>query len=333
MSDGVALSTYEPGALRKVPAHLGRKPLKSFDLAERLGERVSDWVRDRYGEAGADLADIAHSIPMEVYKLLTVDELCKVRFASRFMMDGSVEDAFKEDPRLSIFRKIVSSMWRWGVGRGDWNEIVDVYEGIRKFDLGHPDLEARLDHSTSFNECGYAEHSRTFLDGVFGFLVHHKGRHVMTLGFSVMSGRRLLLQQVQLKDRKGNRWLFKLPRNYLEHVVDRFQASFPRHTLFLVDGRQITSKSLNSYRDALVHAEKREAEARRKMDVGSPEDRAYRTRAAESYAEDAERLRTSISHLEAEVERLAAFYDGVGRFRFGRTIKVNHLEHREMAGP
>ncbi len=231
---GIALSTYEQGALRKVPFHLDRKPNRSFDLGARLGGRAVEWLRERFGdEDGIDLPAVVHCIPMEIYRNLSLDEMCKVRFSTRTMMQQSVEDAFKGEPRYAVYHKITSSMWRWGCGRPAWNEVVDVYEGIRRFDFGHSDFEVTLDHSTSFNECGYSEHSRTFLDGVFGYLVHHRGEHVMTLGFSVMSGRRLLIQQVQLRNRRGNRWLFKLPRNHLEHAVERFRESFPRHRLYI----------------------------------------------------------------------------------------------------
>ncbi|MCP6380010.1 hypothetical protein NL466_30375, partial [Klebsiella pneumoniae] len=79
-----------------------------------------EWLRDRYGEGGEDrieLASVATRIPMELYRALSLDELCKLRFASRFMMDQSVEDAFHGEPPLTVFHKITNGMWRWGCGR------------------------------------------------------------------------------------------------------------------------------------------------------------------------------------------------------------------------
>lgn len=328
---GIALSTYAAGALRKVPAHHDSKPGRSFDLGERLGGRVVEWVRDRYDGEGPDLASIAHRIPMQVYDLLTKDELCKIRASSVLMMDESVEEAFRTDPLLSLHRKIASSMWRWGVGRGGWNETVDAFEGIRGFSFGHPDFEVTLDHTTGYNECGYSEHSRTFLDGVFGYLVHHRGEHVMTLGFSLMKGRRLLLQQVQLKSRRGNRWLFKLPRNYLEHVIDRFAEAFPRHRIHLVDGADVVGKSLGQYRAALAEAERYREEALERLDRCEPDMADYYRQRAGTKAEEAARLRECIAHAKPEVARLGGFYAATGRYARGAALTVNRLTHYELA--
>lgn len=327
---GIPLPTFEEGTFRKVPAHMRRNPGRSFDLADRLGQRVADWAQDRYGDRKkVELKDIAHSIPMEIYRRITPDELCKVRYSSTFMMDASVEDAFKREPQLTVFQKIVSSMWRWGVGRGDWNEIVDCYEGIRRFDLGHPDFEIRLDHTTGYNERGYSEHSRTFLDGVFGYLVHYKGEHVMTLGFSLMEGRKLLIQQVQTKNRAGNRWLFKLPRNHLEHVLDHFKAAFPRHRMFLVDGEDLMKGNISNYRSGLEEATEREARARRTLERdgdASP----YARSSLESALRDREEFSTKIAHAEGDKARIGSFYEQAGRYRRGRALKVNRMTHYEM---
>lgn len=332
---GIPLPTFEEGTFRKVPAHMRRNPGRSFDLADRLGQRVADWAQDRYGDRKkVELKDIAHSIPMEIYRRITPDELCKVRYSSTFMMDTSVEDAFKREPQLTVFQKIVSSMWRWGVGRGDWNEIVDCYEGIRRFDLGHPDFELRLDHTTGYNERGYSEHSRTFLDGVFGYLVHYKGEHVMTLGFSLMEGRKLLIQQVQTKNRSGNRFLFKLPRNTLEHVVDRFKDAFPRHRVFLVDGESLMDQNIANYRSGLEQAKRSEEDARRRLEkadpVSDPESVRYGRLRLESALEDREEFSTKIAHAEGDKPRIGAFYAGAGRHRRGKVLKVNGLKHYEL---
>lgn len=37
----LGLPTYAAGALRKVPAHMRRKPARSFSLATRLGPRLT----------------------------------------------------------------------------------------------------------------------------------------------------------------------------------------------------------------------------------------------------------------------------------------------------
>jgi hypothetical protein len=41
----------------------------------------------------------------------------------------------------------------------------------RGVDIGVPEFEARLDHTTGHNPRSYAEHSEVYLDGVFGYLI------------------------------------------------------------------------------------------------------------------------------------------------------------------
>jgi len=330
--EGIALGEYGPGMFRKVPVHLNRAPARAFDLARRLGDGVVRWARERYGDDKPfDIAVVSHRIPMDIYEGLSVDELCKIHHSTMMMMDSSVDEVFKEQPRYEIYRKITSSAWRWGTGRLKWNEVVDTYEGIRAFGMGHPDFEVTLDHTTWFNECGYSKYSRTFLDGAFGYLVHYRGRHVMTIGFSVMANRRLLIQQVQLKSRRGNRWLFKLPSNYLEHVIDRFRESFPRHRLFVVDGGDVIGKSLSDYAAGLESAERRLERAGRRLASAAPGDEAdYREDVARA-AEEIEAQRGCIAHAEASRPRIAAFYAATGRYGRGRTVRANRLTHYELS--
>src|SRR3546814_1923886 len=96
------------------------------------------------------------------------------------------------------------------------------------------------------------KHSRTPLDGVFAYLVQYKGEHVMTLGFSLINDRQILLQQVQLKNRTGNRWLFRFPENRLEFIIDRSEEhtselqSLMRisYAVFCLQKKKITSQLL-----------------------------------------------------------------------------------------
>ncbi|MBN9452229.1 MAG: hypothetical protein J0I42_09785 [Bosea sp.] len=324
---GMQLTTYAAGTFAKVPEHLDQEPARSFDLAERLGERVCAWLRDDRGlKAGADVLELSSSIPMRVFEARTsLDELCKVKHQCKFMMDHSVEEAFKADPTLRLIQKVGSSMWRWGCGRGGWNETVDAYEGIRSFEIGHPAFEATFDHSTGYNERGYSEHSRTFLDGALAFLVHYKGEHVLTVGFSLMAGRRLLLQQVQAKSRTGNRWMFKLPRNLTEHVLDRLAAAFPNHALFVADGGDLIGETLASYRRGLRAATEDSARARKALERDPKDERGLR-RLAESRAER-RTFKDKIAHCKADLPRIAAAYAASGRHALGQTLKVNGLRH------
>jgi hypothetical protein len=192
-------------------------------------------VKAEWG-ADAKFLSVYRHLPAEAFSRLTFDQICKLRHSSDTMMDNSVEEMFKKDPRYLVIQKIRSSLWRWGSSRGAWNEIVDAYDGLRRFDLGLKGFDIVLDHTTGHNERGYSEHARTFLDGVFGFMVRHNGQHVMMIGFSFAGDGRLLLQQVQSVRQKGNRWLYEFPQRRVEFVIDSLRAAFPEHRVLVVDG-------------------------------------------------------------------------------------------------
>lgn len=310
--------------LRRVPVHLDHKPHLTFDLERALG---SDAVVEASNYSGKTLADRARNLGMDDFKNLSVDQLFKLRRASIIMMSASVEDAIKSEPRLRVIHKIENSMWRWGTQRTGWNEIVDSYESIRRFSF-HPDFEVRLDYTTSYNECGYSEYSRTFLDGVFGFLIYYRGQHVMTLGFSIMGRRRLLIQQVQLKNRQGNRWLFKLPRNYMEYVVGCFRAAFPKHNLFVIDGGDLTSKNLNSYRSGLKNKEEYVTRTQSHLGRCKPSERDFYEQCLSSALEEYDELQRRIEHIEPEIDRLTRLYRNTGVYaQSNTTVKANGLKH------
>src|SRR3546814_4012996 len=96
------------------------------------------------------------------------------------------------------------------------------------------------------------KHSRTPLDGVFAYLVQYKGEHVMTLGFSIINDRQILLQQVQLKNRTGNRWLFRFPENRLEFIIDKFRSAFRGYRIHIVDGKSTRSEEHTSELQSLM---------------------------------------------------------------------------------
>jgi hypothetical protein len=319
---GVALSTFD-ATLRKVPVHRNTKPVEAFDGMERIGPHARAYIAAQ-GYRG-DFADLAHHLPLKAFSRLTLDEITKIRFSSCIMMDSSVEDAYRNDPRYVILNKITNSMWRWGFNHGQWNEVVDAYNGIRDFTLDLPDFEVRLDYTTGHNECGYSEHSRTFLDGVFAFLIYYRGEHVMTVGFSLAGKRRILVQQVQLTKRRGNRFLFRMPANRIEFFLDRFRAAFSRFTLYLVDGSDVANKSLKSYRNGLENSQERldKFKARAARNQLSDWDKGDDERYAKEIAAFAEK----IAHLSADVERLAALYGATGRYNLGTALKINGLTH------
>ena len=313
---GTPLSTLDVG-LTRVPVHQNRKPVRSFDAMGALGEKFRAYALDVYETS--DIEDLIHELPARAFDKLGRDRAAKTMLSNRNSIPSEVEREIEKDPVLRIVRKIDSSTWRWGYAHRSWNDIVSAMEGLSSFHLDSDEFEITLDQTTGRNDYGYSEHSRTYLDGVFGFLVHWKGEHVMTIGFSFAAGRRLLVQQVQNTKRSGNRWLFRLPRNRLEHIVDCFVRSFPKHRIYVADGADYAKRSLTSY----LEARNRVAERlkRRNDDV---EDRL-------TDREELEGLNEKISHLRHQMDRLRALYSDTGHHRQTREWKTNGVRHYAIA--
>lgn len=312
--------------LYRVDHKYAKKPSGSIkNIDEKLGPAWMQHIREDYGEEFSFSSDY-HNLPRDAFMGFSFDELCKLRYSTPIMMDGSVEKLFETSACHEVVRKIKSSMWRWGCGTGTWNEIVDAYEGVRRFTFtDDPDFEIRLDHTTYFNEFGYAKYSRIFLDGVFAYLVYYKGVHALTIGFSILEKKQLLIQQVQSAKRTGNRYLYRLPKNRLEFVIDLFRASFPGFRLYVIDGQCLVEKTLADYRRGLLSAEKHCE--RYRHNLGRCDDA---KRLLEKNEKEREMFAAKISHLETDGPRLASFYRDAGRFTLGSAKKINGLTHYEV---
>lgn len=288
-------------------------PGRTVPFEKIFGATRMKRLKEYFGKI--EIAEMIRRIPVEGYlKHFTFDQMAKLRYNQLFTMEKSVETLYEENPEYSIVRKIGNSMWRWGSGSGVWNEVVDAYNGIRNFKIPVDGFEVRLDFTTYCNPRGMSRESRTYLDGVFGFLVYYKGEHVMTLGFSVMAERRILVQQVQLTKRKGNRFLFRLPANRVEFFLQCFEAAFPHHTLCIVDGADVAQENIDSY----------------KWSLGNVLDwmKSYKD---EDRTDEKEYLEARIAHLTADVPRLTSLYAETGRFTRTGNFRVNGIRHYPLA--
>ncbi|MBY0538414.1 hypothetical protein K2P47_03375 [Patescibacteria group bacterium] len=269
-----------------------------------------------------------HRLSAKELTNFTFEDVCKLCFSSVFMMERTVEKLFETIPSYEVVRKIKSSWWRWGMGTGNWNELVDVYNGIRSFNLDlPPEFSVRLDYSTGYNPHGHSRYSRTYLDGVFAFLLYYRGEHVMTISFSVMQNRRLLIQQVQLKQSIGNRWLYKLNKPRLELAIEAFTRSFPDFSLFIVDGQSLMKKTATSYQVSLQRA----VECLERHDASN--EGLYSDSYIESRREEATALKARIAHIESDTARLAHFYANCGAYSQDGALEVNYLLHRKLKIP
>lgn len=267
-----------------------------------------------------DFQDHYWDLRFEHFANFTFDEICRIKHSRAICMHDSVEKLFDKEPQYAIIGKIKGSMWRWGLNEGSWNEIVDAYNGIRNFSLGDfPGFEIRLDYTTGRNERGYSTFARLFLDGVFAYLLYYKGQHVLTIGFSITAGRKILIQQVQSAMRAKNRSLYKLPSNRLEFVLELFSRNFPNHELFVVDGKSLTAKIKSNYENRLSDNHKTLSEKPIRLE----EKTLSRIR------EECQILKDKILHLESRQKDIAKFYRNTGKFRLGReSLIMNKTKHQ-----
>lgn len=329
---GLELESFT-NELEKVEPHFSEQPSKTIkDIEKKLESADLDCIKRYYGEEFS-FEELCHRLPLEMFSQFSFDELCKLKYSAQFMMHQSVRDLFETDAEYELVRKIINSMWRWGMGKGIWNEVVDVHNCIRHFSfLDDPRFEIRLDHTTWFNRYGYSKYSRTYLDGVFAYLIHYKRKHVFTIGFSIMDDRRLLLQQIQSTKRKGNRYLYKLPVNRLEFVLNLFKKNFPEHDIYLVDGEDLANKTLSSYQRVLQNARKRHDQIRADLKRSSEECDSNEQWLLET-KEEIRHLKAGIRHLKKDKTRLVKSYQESGKFEITSTvIDLNNLKHRLVIG-
>lgn len=306
---GINLSLLED-QLHFVAEEHDKKPVLSI---ENLEQRPI--VQEMYQGDVQAFAERSHDIPERYASNFTLEERCKCNFSSIIMPSRWLYDLFEKDPKYRVIQKIRNSMWRYSVHSAEQNETVQTYEALRNFkfsELGS-DFDVRLDYSTGCNKKGYSEFSRTFLDGVFAFLLYYKGKHVMTISFSFYDPAHILLQQVQLTQSKGNRWLYKFPENRLEYVLSEFRHNFRDHHIMLVKGNVLVNNIVSDYRRGVADADmwigRYLAHAKQAIDEDSQQ---RYLESADRHKRDKQELLKRIQHLIDDKPRLVAFYDNVG---------------------
>jgi hypothetical protein len=328
---GLELSSLT-GELHKVSLKYNKKPVGSIkDVDTKIGPWREFWTRRGF----TDRTFLSHyyELPLKALKGFSFDEICKLRHSSSYTMELDVEKLFETDANYEVVNKIMSSMWRWGTSRGMWNEIVVAYDCIRHFSfLNNPNFEVSLDHTKYFNPYGYAKYSRVFIDGVFALLVYYKKEHVLTVGFSITAGKGLLIQQVQMSKRTGNRWLYHFPSNRLEFVISLFRSNFPGYQIAVIDGSSLVNKTLSDYQQGLDRAQEHCKNYREVLAKNRSESKEYYVHALKESKQDCAELSAKIAHLESDAQRLVAFYENAGSFVLGpESKKFNGLLHHKVA--
>lgn len=229
---GIQLSKYTANLSKYYGNNMLEDSFKNISKSKTILKYI-----DSYG--WKNINDAYLKIPFKIFNTeCSFDDICKIFYASPIMMD--IHNHFERNYQYEIIRKLKNSMWRWEFADKspqNWNIIVDAYNSIRSVKVDGFDIT--LDYTTYCNEKGYSKFSRTYLDGIFAFLIHYKGKHVMTIGFTILSNYKILLNQIQLVNKKGNRFLYKIKKNRIEWAIDLFHTFFKPFSLYLINGKDL----------------------------------------------------------------------------------------------
>lgn len=202
--------------------------------AERFAVAASDWIEEHYGREYFQWADHWHQIPQDMLaRVFSFDELI---YLWHHCVYASKLDDYLEKCEPVIW-KVRHALWRYGCA-WDYSRFVACYNGLRQLAVDLPDFQVRLTHTRFINTAGWATEGRDnplYLDASFGVLLYYRGCHKMTIGFTPARAG-ILVAQVQLREKLGNRFLYKLPMGHLDFALALIQRAFSAEVLYLVTG-------------------------------------------------------------------------------------------------
>lgn len=247
--------------MKGFPLHLFDERLEVLQKDETLFPiSVRDKMVERLGTDGnlrlvdtvykEEWKNILARLPIaQLLRLLTFQELARILYTDIYFFADEVREQIEKLPKLVLLKKIQNSFWKWGNNGDDttWGMAISLYGQMCSFSVDLEGFTAHLDWTTGYNHKGYSTSTRIFLDGVFAYLIHYRGEHVMTVGFSFTDKGELLISQVQLVKKKGNRFLYHLPVRYVDWVVALMRKNFTGRKAYIVDGGSLALHIYQSY--------------------------------------------------------------------------------------
>jgi len=162
---------------------------------------------------------------------------------------GALDEDIYNHPHFIYAHKLALSAWHWlskgpkqENGKLAWSRVVQYHRFFMGFSFApegsQEKFDVTIDHSHSWvNKRGSGEYTGwltdpatgerkagTWLDGEFALIISLNGKHLLTLGVCTTAAG-IIVNQIQLKQKKGNRWLFKLPKPYFEFALERLMAA------------------------------------------------------------------------------------------------------------
>lgn len=210
---------------------------------KRFNKNNPDYVKEYFND-NPQWGEVFRRISLdELLKTFSLNEILRHVFFDVVMSEASEE--LHKNPKYMLFRKLRNSFDHWGRYHlaqdhaHNWNLYVKNFNSILNFDFGIPGFESYVDFASWYNEFGYSQFARVYVDGALSFNIVYKGEHVLTIGYAVFQNG-ILITQIQPKKQKGNRWLFKV-KNHFEHCIERMQQAFKGQNLWLVTGETMAN--------------------------------------------------------------------------------------------
>lgn len=205
-----------------------------LDAPARFGAVAADWIEKHYKAGHFTWQEHWHYAPQVLLaQTFTREELICLWHSCIFA--SKLDEHFEKQEALVW--KVRHTLWRYG-GSRNYDRFVECHNGLGRLAIDLPGFDVRITHTRSINTAAWGAHGRDkpiYLDASFGVLLYYRDQHVMTIGFAP-SAYGILVAQVQLREKQGNRFLYKLPMPYLDFALDLLERAFPNDTLYLVTG-------------------------------------------------------------------------------------------------
>lgn len=233
---------------RTIPQHLR---VVDDQHKEHVAETIPNKEKRFFKGARAWILDRLDTPRWEAWRWANLDVLSQVFTLEeqyKLWFDSAIASEVEKHLYDSndLYWKVQNCLWQYGCGR-DYNRMVRCYDGLTRLAFDAPDFDVRIVHTRGSNTAAWSWQIRDlYIDAPFGLVISYKGEHVLTVGFAFAADG-ILIAQVQLRKKKGNRFLYKLPKPYLDLAIDLIAAAYPDEPLWLIEGASAASAVKQSY--------------------------------------------------------------------------------------
>ena len=219
------------------------------DKEGRLRAAAPEWILEEHGkyrEPGDHFCwpHHGHHVPFDLLtRAFSWQEVIRIWLSQ--CVQGCLSRHIEEHHPL--LQKVSHTVWRFGKGMHPYEPFRRALKGLRA--LTWPGGEVRLVYVSKWRGEGYPDNAPydfcTWVDNDLGALVYVGGKHAATIGFGIGADG-VYLSQVQLRQKRSNRWLYKLPAHYLEVAVNSLVRAF-ECDVWLIDGASAVEAVRRSY--------------------------------------------------------------------------------------